>query len=556
MPAAADTFGWYGSPCPFKELERFIVPVPDPMTHEPDNEALEKLKDGASSPKRHAACDECSELVKRLFRWTRLTSSAGTRKLKCSGDQPSCSRCVKQNLVCVYSIQKQMGRPRKRRREEEERIMPANLSEKPATTSPNHERILTPILPYNTLNNTTTQSLSNYDSPPLVINPVLPTDVYAPSLQTLPCPLTGATQTPPINMFEQTSSFPDPSIFGTMNGGVQNLSQQWLDFSTAVSPPSTDSTFQLLTPSAFQIPALSFEENTFQMPTSIQQCSCLPALYLTLTSLQTHDPVFPYSISTLRNATKTAESVLRCPVCPLSFPSALQNVMLLGTLLPVIVTSLNRMLHIVSNSPSSVPPERRTIAIGETLQEIVELANTLFGVLGAEYPWGTRVELTPEQWAKLCRRAVKREIFGDEKNGQNPTNILAGDLQLPLRKGGIMGLIDEMEERQHRWHRCRAEGHLHFNSGTCGFGADWHVKTGELRPGLPKDGEEGTGMGATGKPPGREEEEKRSVLCLQIVEGVRKLVRGMGLDYEANVNTPIVNKVWSSLDMHGDLARD
>lgn len=44
---------------------------------------------------------------------------AGTRKLKCSGDQPRCSRCERENIECVYSPQKQMGRPRKRRRDDD-----------------------------------------------------------------------------------------------------------------------------------------------------------------------------------------------------------------------------------------------------------------------------------------------------------------------------------------------------------------------------------------------------------------------------------------------------
>lgn len=41
----------------------------------------------------------------------------GSRKLKCSGEKPHCTRCIKEKIECVYSPQKQMGRPRKRRRE-------------------------------------------------------------------------------------------------------------------------------------------------------------------------------------------------------------------------------------------------------------------------------------------------------------------------------------------------------------------------------------------------------------------------------------------------------
>ncbi|KAF3286995.1 hypothetical protein TWF173_006908 [Orbilia oligospora] len=49
--------------------------------------------------KHHKACDECR-----------------IRKLKCPGEYPACSRCVRDGVPCVYSLQKTMGRPRKRRR--------------------------------------------------------------------------------------------------------------------------------------------------------------------------------------------------------------------------------------------------------------------------------------------------------------------------------------------------------------------------------------------------------------------------------------------------------
>lgn len=43
----------------------------------------------------------------------------GSRKLKCSGGAQICVRCKRERIECVYSPQKQMGRPKKRRRENE-----------------------------------------------------------------------------------------------------------------------------------------------------------------------------------------------------------------------------------------------------------------------------------------------------------------------------------------------------------------------------------------------------------------------------------------------------
>ncbi|KAG7112278.1 Fusaric acid cluster transcription factor FUB10 like protein [Verticillium longisporum] len=59
---------------------------------------------------KHRACDECR-----------------TRKLACSKEPDGCSRCCKEGIICVYSAQKPMGRPRKRRHVED-------AEEQPSTT--------------------------------------------------------------------------------------------------------------------------------------------------------------------------------------------------------------------------------------------------------------------------------------------------------------------------------------------------------------------------------------------------------------------------------------
>ncbi|KAF3066561.1 putative c6 finger domain-containing protein [Daldinia childiae] len=50
---------------------------------------------------KHRACDECR-----------------TRKLACTKEPEGCSRCKREGIACHYSPQKQMGRPRKRPRDE------------------------------------------------------------------------------------------------------------------------------------------------------------------------------------------------------------------------------------------------------------------------------------------------------------------------------------------------------------------------------------------------------------------------------------------------------
>jgi len=70
------------------------------------------------SSKKHAACDECRMhfVDNPRILTLQLIMNTGGRKLKCSGDSPQCSRCHSHDLVCHYSFQKPMGRPKKRRR--------------------------------------------------------------------------------------------------------------------------------------------------------------------------------------------------------------------------------------------------------------------------------------------------------------------------------------------------------------------------------------------------------------------------------------------------------
>jgi hypothetical protein len=183
----------------------------------------------------------------------------------------------------------------------------------------------------------------------------------------------------------------------------------------------------------------------------------------------------------------------------LSFPSALQNVMLLGTLLPVILSTHQQLLQSVAN-PETIPPERRTITVGEAPSGLVEFDNLLIGVIGAEHPWGAAVEVSAEKWAELCRRAVRREIYG----------TLEDELPAPgQEKGGIMGLVNEMEARQHSWHERLANGDLRTHFEECRFGG--------IPGGIPH------GIGP-------EKADEREKLCLRIVDNVRKVASSMGFN--------------------------
>ncbi|KAJ8106241.1 hypothetical protein OPT61_g9669 [Boeremia exigua] len=89
-----------------------------PPARSPEITATPDMAQTQSIEKLHAACDECR-----------------TRKLKCSGGKPKCGRCQREEIVCIYSAQKTMGRPRKRRRGSEADAP----SEQPPNTHNGHD---------------------------------------------------------------------------------------------------------------------------------------------------------------------------------------------------------------------------------------------------------------------------------------------------------------------------------------------------------------------------------------------------------------------------------
>jgi hypothetical protein len=180
--------------------------------------------------------------------------------------------------------------------------------------------------------------------------------------------------------------------------------------------------------------------------------------------------------------------------------------MLLGTLLPILLNTYTQLLHSVSD-PRSIPVAARTVTAGESHVDLVDLDNLLIGTVGAEHPWGTQVEIPPEKWADICRRAVRREVYG----------TLSAEKPAPgTEEAGIMGLVNEMEVRQRSWHGCKAKHH-HPDGGPCP-GQDLN---------LPRHGHDDANCNGEGLE--NEKVNERDGLCLRIVNNVRKIAEAMGL---------------------------
>lgn len=161
-------------------------------------------------------------------------------------------------------------------------------------------------------------------------------------------------------------------------------------------------------------------------------CSCLNELYATLGGFQPFPPPsFPLSRGPLTRATNLARSVVRCPFCPRDYPTALQNLMLMNTLLLLVTYGYAKLLtHIQERSAHE---ERITYRVGDASQ-----ANAHLHTGTPDCPMGFTVELESEEWAAMARKVVKQDVFG---------NTQSIDC--------LIGVVEEMEQRQHIWHLLR-----------------------------------------------------------------------------------------------------
>ncbi|KAI9738703.1 MAG: hypothetical protein M1834_008208 [Cirrosporium novae-zelandiae] len=312
--------------------------------------------DSSDNPKRHAACDECR-----------------TRKLKCSGESSGCSRCIRQGIKCDYSIQKQLGRPKKRKLRHSSEDISTDPTAGDSGVSVTGQADFFELL--------------NGDA------------------------LTGNEQS-----------------YNTTQDASTEIDFNWgmLDLPSNISSSNNTQTVQPLMPNFSDDTELSVANNHLD-----NGCSCLTDLYLSLSTLQSiKHPTFPSSLYGYRSASSTAANVLRCPQCPQNPMTRLQNVMLLGTLLPLIVYGYQQLLASIDREASSENP--RSFRIGDSTPAHQHLHTGT-----PDCPLGLNIDLDPDDWRLLARKTIKKDILG---NGNEDT------------QNGLLNLINEMEQRQRRWH--------------------------------------------------------------------------------------------------------
>ncbi|PYH95847.1 hypothetical protein BO71DRAFT_350446 [Aspergillus ellipticus CBS 707.79] len=331
------------------------------------------LNDGATAVARpvktHAACDECRG-----------------RKMKCSGEPAGCTRCIKQGLPCHYSVQKQMGRPPKKRVREDEDLPPFTLSNSETWTS----------------------------------------DSDITSLGSLTC---RTSENTPSDYLSQ----PSPHLFfadGNDNHSGQFFLKKPLSTIPATTSPWPDfanvstSSANLLTlpPDLSQLP--SHPASSSDSDSSDRQCPCLSYLYLCLSHLSSLAP-FPVSQHTLCSlyiAARTAQAVIRCQACPMRFSTGYQNVTFTGTLLTVIADTWLRV-----SQANAADLGRQTTSPA----------------------YATTIDRSPDPmagWKDWLLQTVRQGVTG---GSYDP----AGSSLCAQKTPSLLGLIEEIEARQRRWHK-------------------------------------------------------------------------------------------------------
>lgn len=212
--------------------------------------------------------------------------------------------------------------------------------------------------------------------------------------------------------------------------GASNLQQGFSgwDFSQDLGQPFTtfpNVPLQLHTPP--NIPD-ELGSNDFVAGNVAIGCSCLSNLYSMLAKFQSlPEPSFPYSMGALRNAAALGHDVVACHDCLQAHNTAIQNSMLLGTLLQLLIMEYAKLLkHIDEKSKQA---EKIAFRFGDS--------SSLFDSRHTgrpDCPMAINVELSGDEWRTLARKAIGQEVVGNSQSSR-----------------GLVGLIQEMRDRQTSW---------------------------------------------------------------------------------------------------------
>ncbi|RMJ16373.1 hypothetical protein CDV36_003923 [Fusarium kuroshium] len=278
-----------------------------------------------------------------------------SRKIRCTGEHPVCSKCFSKNRECSYSIQKAAGRPRTRQQS--------------ALGQDGRSRRRRAI--------------------ELVPSPE--------SLLDLSQDVSEATSEPPSSRDNESENL---SGVATAPHGVPPFLADFESYMHAQPQECSG-----------LMPSLPL--GTLNHSECIQPCACLSILYLLLNRIGSDaELVAPNDLTFLHNTVKTAMDVLDYTKCPLRFSSVLQNATILGILCVCIAESYVRFVRTIDSKAQAAVEKGESLLVSlgnlEGSPSYPDQAK-----VGAN-PAAILIEVSPDQWKSLMHNAVKAEICGVE----------------------------------------------------------------------------------------------------------------------------------------------
>lgn len=177
-------------------------------------------------------------------------------------------------------------------------------------------------------------------------------------------------------------------------------------------------------------------------------CSCLASMYLSLASLQDFPSDIVTALRTVRSACATAASSVWCHKCGtvlLDNPNppieAFQNVMLLGTILPIIANGYHRLLQMIDDETKTAVSLGRTKTFrfhdyGGMCRQQATAEDKIKCFENGKF--SHPIEMSPTQWRTTVRALLRVDIYGHEQPG--------------FKHRGLKDLVAEMETRQKARH--------------------------------------------------------------------------------------------------------
>ena len=170
---------------------------------------------------------------------------------------------------------------------------------------------------------------------------------------------------------------------------------------------------------------------------AVPGCSCLSDLYSTLAKFQKLPaPSFPFSMGALKSAAALSRRVVACHHCSQTSSTALQNSMLLGTLVQLLIMEYAKLLSHIDERCEQA--ERIACRLGDP-SSLYDSRHT--GL--PDCPMGINVDLSGDEWRTLARKAVAQEVLGNSQGSP-----------------GLVGLVQEMKDRRVSWRE-------RFSTGLC-----------------------------------------------------------------------------------------